>query len=182
MTCFPANPLFATARRPPSHEEPEPPSSTQFDARIRTVCSFIVPNSSVALDDFTSAFRQYSVRTAFPTIQPLPAALPHVANPRCAPKFIKAHKTDETSRSESDDPVCRPIRLLLFRFSLFRLSSHLACAAETSRSKAPGVQGCAAPIVSGRFRAGKLVGSRRYSKCFFAGVQCFAVMTLSGRI
>ncbi len=33
-------------------------------------------------------------------------------------------------------------------------------------------------VVSGRFRARKLVGSVRHSKCFFAGAQCPAIMAL----
>ncbi len=46
-----------------------------------------------------------------------------------------------------------------------------------SGSFAPGLQGSAAPI-QGRFRARKLVGSECYSKRFFAGVQCPALMPL----
>jgi len=111
-----------------------------------------------------------------PTTQPSPAASPRVANPSWRAPFINARKTDETSRSESDDPVCRPIRRFLFRLSLFRLSFHLACAAKPlgAELRASRLRGT---IVSGRFRARKLVGSSRYSKCFFAGVQCFAIMT-----
>jgi hypothetical protein len=86
-----------------------PTVSRQFDARIRAV--FFVHRSC----DSTSKV---------PTIQPSPAALPHVANPSWRATFINARKTDETSRSESGDPVCRPIRRLLFRLSLFRLSFH----------------------------------------------------------
>jgi hypothetical protein len=42
--------------------------------------------------------------------------------------IINARLTDEISRSEYGDLVCRPIRL-----SLFRLSFHLACAANLVR-------------------------------------------------
>ena len=88
--------------------------------------------------------------------------------PRYARHLTNARRTDEASRFESGDPVCRPIRL-----SLFRLSFHLACAANLLRGTFlyEGHSWCSrrrGTIISGRFRRRKLVGSGRYSKCYFA--------------
>ena len=93
-------------------------------------------------------------------------------------RHSSTRKTDETSRSESDDPVCRPIRRLLFPASLFRLSFH-SPARPNLWKRSSGRSRLRGTVVSGRFRARKLVGSNRYSKCFFAGAQCPAIMALS---
>jgi len=61
----------------------------------------------------------------------LTAASPRCCEPLTSATFMNARGADETSRSESCDPVCRPIRL-----SLFRLSFHLP-ALPTSGRDAP---------------------------------------------
>ena len=86
----------------------------------------------------------------------------------CEPLVLRAiltnaRRTDETSRSESGDPVCRPIRLLLFR-----LSFHLDLRCQASQERCSGRSRRRGTIISGRFRDDKLVGSSRFSKCFFA--------------
>ena len=101
-----------------------------------------------------------------------------VANPSwCATFFKNARRPDGTSRSESGDPVCRLIRLWLSR-----LSFHLACAANPLGGSLRAFEAARHPIISGRFRICKLVGSDRLSKCFFccffAGVQCCKFMSL----
>ena len=55
----------------------------------------------------------------------------------------------------------------------------LACAAKPLEAELRAFE-AARHRFSGRFRARKLVGSSRYSKCFFAGAQCPAIMALSG--
>src|SRR6202049_837923 len=80
---------------------------------------------------------------------------------KCAP-------TDERLGMNGGDPVCR-----LFQLSLsgFRSLLGLRCQplgaellkAGSGHSRRRGT------IISGRFRGRKLVGSGRYSKCFFAG-------------
>ena len=94
---------------------------------------------------------------------------------KCAP-------TDERLGMNGGDPVCRLFRLSLSGFrSLLGLRCQplgaellKACSGHSRRR---------GTIISGRFRGRKLVGSGRYSKCFFAGapnafcgVQCFALM------
>ncbi len=81
---------------------------------------------------------------------------------KCAP-------TDERLGMNGGDPVCR-----LFRLSLSGFRSLAGPALPTSGSRTPN-KACSGhsrrrgTIISGRFRGGKLVGSGRYSKCFFAG-------------
>ena len=127
---FSRQPLAATARMPPSRSQ-SPIVSRQFDARIRAV--FFVHDSC----DSTSSV---------PTTQPSPAALPQVANPHSAQHFVNARKTDEASRSESDDPVCRPIRRLLFPAFAVPALVFTRLRGQTSGSGAPGVRGCAARL------------------------------------
>jgi len=154
---FSRQPLAATVRMPPPRSQ-SPIVSRQFDARIRAVLL------SMTLAIPRRAFRQHSPRRRLCRRSPTLHSARH---------FVNARKTDETSRSESGDPVCRPIRRLLFPASLFRLSFHEPARPNlwklglwklsSGRSRLRGTN------VSGRFRARKLVGSSRYSKCFFAG-------------
>ena len=65
-----------------------------------------------------------------------------------------------------------------FRLSLFRLSFSLACAAKPLEAELRALR-LRGTVVSGRFRARKLVGSGRYSKYFFAEAQCPAIMAQS---
>jgi hypothetical protein len=98
--------------------------------------------------------------------QPLTAVSPRYCEPLVSRDILtNARHTDETSRSESGDPVCRPIRLVLFR-----LSFHLDLRCQASQEGRSGRSRRRGTIISGRFRFGKLVGSGRFSKCFFG---CF---------
>src|SRR5277367_2796419 len=72
---------------------------------------------------WTLVFHRVSLRRHVSANAATSALCRNTANLRYALKNTRS--TDEVSRSESGDPVCRPIRLSLFRFSL-----HLACAAK----------------------------------------------------
>jgi hypothetical protein len=88
----------------------------------------------------------------------------------CARRLIEARVTDETSRSESGDPVCRPIRLLLSSYPpSLRCRPQRAMLRVFSATRQPSYRADSV--------AAKLICSARYSKCFFAGVQCLALMT-----
>jgi hypothetical protein len=78
-----------------------------------------------------------------------------------------------TSRSKCGDPVCRPIRLSLSTWPA------LLTAGTQPLELCSGRSGQRGTLISGRFRAGKLVGSGQYSKSFFAGVQCSGLMPFS---
>jgi hypothetical protein len=160
MTRFPANPLVRDGTD----------AAVSHCTKSDSVTSKRRTNPSSFL-----AHRSCDSTSNDPTTQPS-RRLRRRCEPLMARDIHRCAQTDEISRSESDDPVCRPIRRFLFRLSLFRLSFHLACAAKPLGAELR-VSRLRGTIVSGRFRACKLVGSNRYSKCFFAGVQCCAVMT-----
>ncbi len=89
----------------------------------------------------------------------------------------------ELSRSESGDPVCRPIRLSLssYRLPAFAYCPGLRCRPlrANSRSYALRRSGQRGTLISGRFRGRKLIGSGQLSKCFFAGVHCLSFMPVN---
>ena len=156
MICFPANPLVC--------------DGTDAAVSLHKVPQFHV-NSTHESELSSCVHRSCDSTSKSRTIQPSPAALPRRRQPLVSARhFINARRTDETSRSESGDPVCRPIRGF---FAVPALVSP-GLRGQTSRKRSSGRSRRRGTIVSGRFRARKLVGSGRYSKCFFAGVQCFA--------
>lgn len=114
-----------------------------------------------------------------PSVKP-----PSPAGPRN--RRIDARRTDATSRLnlhglnfrafESGDPVCRsnPAFAISYRLSAWpALPAFLSyrqepCSLGLFRVLLSGFQWQRGALISGRFRAGKLVGSGRYSKRFFA--------------
>jgi hypothetical protein len=102
---------------------------------------------------------------------------------------IDARRTDETSRLNFHGLNIRALNPAIlyavqsgFRYPAIAcqlpLVSGLRCQpfGANSWSSAPGLSGQRGTLISGRFRGRKLVGSGRYSKCFFAGVQCSPFM------
>jgi hypothetical protein len=104
-----------------------------------------------------------------------------VATPWSCASLLRATRTEPTNRLGlrlHDLNLAIP-SAVMFRRSLFRLSLVNWPMLPTSKSRS--CELCSGRLrqrgaMSGRFRGRKLVRSGRYSKSFFAGVQCFMVM------
>jgi hypothetical protein len=113
MVCFSANPHFATTRLPPlltetpvrNYDEPTPLCDLPAAGTIG-------PAAAIRSPAFASCekLRRILCKLTNPFSGSQPVKLhPAPSTPSCARWFHNARLTDETFRSESGDPVCRPI-------------------------------------------------------------------------
>ena len=167
-----------------------PPSSTQspivsrqLDARIRA--AFLVHGFSKGRCFRKAVANGSCANGSCDSTSSVPTHSPRRRPCRTSPNFHRARRSSVRAKPmkllglKSDDPVCRPIRRLLFPASLVPALVSLACAAKPLEAELRAFE-AARHRCFGRFRARKLVGSDRYSKCYFAVGQCPAIMALSG--
>jgi hypothetical protein len=118
-------------------------------------------------------FERREPPAAPPAVSPAARQTSRHARGYCVPMRAEPMKL---SRSESGDPVCRPIRLSLSSFRFSACLRRRPLGAKLLRAMLRAFRAARRPSYRADSVNGKLVGSGRHSKCFFAGVQCSRLM------
>ncbi len=173
----PPSPSSAAARMPPLHLTKRHPDVTLFSRILPAPLS--QPDGA---RDIVVGLRRCNLLHRRHEPSAMQPCSPHPASPRCCePLVMRAafrtnpRRADETSRSESGDPVCRPIRLC----SGFRCSPGLRCqplrgtlwAFKAARHAHVG------PIPCAQASPFRQIFQVLFC-CFFAGAQCRPLMPL----